>query len=62
MLRKNGSIRLCVRVNPAVIMDYYPLPLIDDVFNSFHVCKVFHTIDLLNAYLQLRVAELVKFW
>lgn len=44
-------------VNLFVIVDHYPLPLIDDVFSSVHECKVFCTLDFSNAYLQLRVDE-----
>ncbi|CAI6356579.1 unnamed protein product [Macrosiphum euphorbiae] len=62
--RKNGKIRLCVdlkvTVNRYVEMDYYPLPKIDDIFNSLSGCKYFCVLDLTNAYLQLSVADSCK--
>ncbi|UYV72938.1 hypothetical protein LAZ67_10001233, partial [Cordylochernes scorpioides] len=55
---KDGSIRLCVDLrepNKAVILDAYPIPLIEDILSSLHGCKVFTNLDLSQAYHQIRL-------
>ncbi|UYV66879.1 hypothetical protein LAZ67_4003208 [Cordylochernes scorpioides] len=55
---KDGSIRLCVDLrepNKAVILDAYPIPLIEDILSSLHGCKVFTNLDLFQAYHQIRL-------
>ncbi|KAJ8873048.1 hypothetical protein PR048_026664 [Dryococelus australis] len=44
-----------VTLNKCVLVDQYPLPKIEDLFQKFHECNVFCQIDLSNAYLQLEV-------
>ncbi|UYV68635.1 K02A2.6-like, partial [Cordylochernes scorpioides] len=56
--KKDGSIRLCVDLrepNKAVILDAYPIPLIEDILSSLHGCKVFTNLDLSQAYHQIRL-------
>lgn len=59
--KKDGNVRLCVNlkrtINPSVMIDHYPLPLVEDVLNEFVECKYYCVLDLSNAYLQLKVAE-----
>ncbi|UYV79234.1 hypothetical protein LAZ67_17001685 [Cordylochernes scorpioides] len=55
---KDGSIRLCVDLrepNKAVILDAYPIPLIENILSSLHGCKVFTNLDLSQAYHQIRL-------
>ncbi|UYV63678.1 hypothetical protein LAZ67_2005285 [Cordylochernes scorpioides] len=55
---KDGSIRLCVDLrepNKAVILDAYPIPLIEDILSSLHGCKVFTNLNLSQAYHQIRL-------
>ncbi|UYV84472.1 hypothetical protein LAZ67_X002313 [Cordylochernes scorpioides] len=47
--KKDGSIRLCTDLrepNKAVILDAYPIPLIEDILSSLHSCKAYHQIRL----------------
>ncbi|UYV66673.1 hypothetical protein LAZ67_4002516 [Cordylochernes scorpioides] len=56
--KKDGSIRLCVDLrepNKAVILDAYPILLIEDILSSLHGCKVFTNLDLSQAYHQIRL-------
>ncbi|UYV83454.1 hypothetical protein LAZ67_23001089, partial [Cordylochernes scorpioides] len=56
--KKDGSIRLCVDLrepNKAVILDAYPIPLIEDILSSLHGCKVFANLDLSLAHYQIRL-------
>ncbi|UYV70981.1 K02A2.6-like, partial [Cordylochernes scorpioides] len=56
--KKDGSIRLCIDLrepNKAVILDAYPIPLIEDILSSLHGCKVFTNLDLSQAYHQIRL-------
>lgn len=46
--------------NPDVVIDYYPLPLIKDVFNNLSYCTVFCALDLSNALQQLMVSENIQ--
>ncbi|XP_061909872.1 uncharacterized protein K02A2.6-like [Entelurus aequoreus] len=59
--KKNGGIRTCgdfkVTVNPALIAEQYPLPLIDDLFAGLSGGQKFSKIDLNQAYLQMQVDE-----
>ncbi|UYV69895.1 hypothetical protein LAZ67_7001120 [Cordylochernes scorpioides] len=54
-LRCGGSISLCVwEPNKAVILDAYPIPLIEDILSFLHCCKVSTNLDLSQAYHQIR--------
>ncbi|UYV79909.1 hypothetical protein LAZ67_18001024 [Cordylochernes scorpioides] len=56
--KKDGSIRLCVDLrepNKAVILDAYPISLIEDILSSLLGCKVFTNLDLSQAYHQIRL-------
>lgn len=59
--KPNNSIRICVdcrrTINKYVVMDHYPLPIIDDILADLYDCKVFCVLDLTGAYQQLRVSE-----
>ncbi|UYV75802.1 K02A2.6-like [Cordylochernes scorpioides] len=55
--KKDCSIRLCVDLrepNKAVILDAYPIPLIEDILSSLHGLKVFTNLDLSQAYHQIK--------
>ena len=58
--KKYGSLRLCInykQLNRATIRNQYPLPLIDELFDKLHGCRVYSKIDLSSGYHQLRVWE-----
>lgn len=59
--KSNGDIRICgdykVTVNPALQVEQYLLPRIDDLFASLSGGQHFSKIDLKNAYLQIELEE-----
>jgi hypothetical protein len=59
--KKDGAVRLCVdfkvTLNKVVQVDYYTLPVIEDIFASVAGGAIFSVLDLSNAYLQLPVSE-----
>lgn len=59
--KKNGGIRTCgdfkVTLNPVLVAEQYPLPLIDDLFAGLVRGKKISKIDLNQAHLQRHVEE-----
>lgn len=58
--KKTGDVRVCVdyrKLNERTIKDAYPLPRINMCLDCLASSKIFSTIDLQNAYMQLEVAE-----
>ena len=58
--KKTGDVRVCIdyrKLNERTIKDAYPLPRIDMCLDCLASAKVFSTIDLQSAYMQLEVAE-----
>ena len=58
--KKTGDIRVCIdyrKLNERTIKDAYPLPRIDMCLDCLSSAKIFSTIDLQSAYMQLEVAE-----
>lgn len=59
--KKDGPVRLCgdfkVTINPALCVDKYPHPRIEDLFASLAGGQHFSKLDLSNAYLQMEVEE-----
>ena len=57
IMKRDSSIRLCgdykVTVNRVLTPDYYPLPLIKDIFAALQGGKLFSKLDLSQAYQQL---------
>ena len=60
----DGRVRLCgdfkVSVNPALKIDQYPLPKVEDMFATLGKSTVFSKVDLKLAYLQLELEEEAK--
>ena len=58
-MKKDGTPRICgdfkVTVDPFLIAEQYPLPLIDDLFAGLAGGKKFSKIDLCQTYLQMHV-------
>jgi hypothetical protein len=56
--KKNGKFRLCVNykaLNDVTKKDNYPLPRVDDIFDSLKGAKWFITLDLASGYWQIKV-------
>ncbi|KAK7882126.1 hypothetical protein WMY93_028300 [Mugilogobius chulae] len=62
--KKDSTVRLCgdfkVTLNPALCVDKYPIPRIEDLFASLAGGQRFSKLDLSNAYLQMEVDESSK--
>jgi hypothetical protein len=62
--KKDGSSRFCVdyrRLNVVTVKDKYPLPHIQDIFDTVGKGKVFSVLDLRSGYWQLPVAAEDRF-
>lgn len=58
--KKSGEIRVCVdyrKLNERTVKDAYPLPRIDMCLDCLSSAKIFSTVDLQSAYMQLEVVE-----
>ncbi|UYV77425.1 K02A2.6-like [Cordylochernes scorpioides] len=58
--KKNGEFRFCVdyrNLNSVTVKDQYPLPRIDDCFDSLHGARYFTSLDLCSGYWQVEVEE-----
>lgn len=61
VIKANGAVRICgnfkLTVNPCLVRDRHPLPLIDEIFMAFRKEEKFSQIDLEHAYMQIPVDE-----
>lgn len=61
ILKPDGTVRLCgdykLTVNPHLEVDHFPLPHVDDIFDSLKNGKYFCELDLKEAYLQAKLDE-----
>ena len=58
--KKDKTLRLCIdyrQLNRVTIKNWYPLPMIDDLFNQLREARLYSNIDLHTGYHQLRVRE-----
>ncbi|XP_062703875.1 uncharacterized protein K02A2.6-like [Aedes albopictus] len=59
VLKKDSSIRLCadywITVNPFLVDNRHPFPVIDEIFAALQGVKYFSKLDLKNAYYQQEV-------
>nr|GEV68382.1 putative reverse transcriptase domain-containing protein [Tanacetum cinerariifolium] len=56
--KKDGSFRMCIdnrELNKLTVKNYYPLPMIDDLFDQLQGSSVYSKINLRLVYHQLRV-------
>jgi hypothetical protein len=54
--KRDGSYRIVTHkatVNPAIKLDHYPIPRVEDIFNTLSGCQVFSVIDIAAAYQQI---------
>lgn len=61
VMKKSGSVRNCgdfkVTINPALCVEHYPIPWIEDLFACLSGGHRFNKLDLSQAYLQVPVSE-----
>lgn len=61
VIKKDGSVRICgnfkLTVNPQLIVDKHPLPLIDEIFAAMSTGEKFSQIDLKHTCMQIPVDE-----
>ena len=61
ILKKDGSVRICgdykITLNKVCKLDSYPIPRIDDLYANLAGGKMFTTLDLSNAYLQMPLSN-----
>lgn len=61
VIKADGSVRICgnfkLTLNPCLVIDKYPLPLIDEIFAGLQGGETFSQIDLSHAYMQILVDE-----
>ena len=58
--KKDESLRMCIDyrlLNDETVKDRFPLPLIDEIFDTVGSAKVFSKLDLMSGFYQIRVAE-----
>ena len=58
--KKDKNLRLCIdyrQLNRVTIINLYPLPRIDDLFDQLRGVRVYYKINLRAGYHQLRVRE-----
>ncbi|RWS00391.1 hypothetical protein B4U79_07363 [Dinothrombium tinctorium] len=58
--KKDGTSRMCIdyrKVNSFTVKDSYPLPRIDDIFDSLADAKIFSKFDLTSGYYQIDVSK-----
>ena len=57
--KKTGDVRVCIdyrKLNKSTFKDAYPLPRIEMCLDCLSSAKIFSTIDLQSAYMQLELA------
>ncbi|GFT25069.1 retrovirus-related Pol polyprotein from transposon 17.6 [Trichonephila clavipes] len=58
--KKDGSSRMCIdyrKLNQKLVKDKFPLPIIEDVLDTFQEVKVYSTLDLRNGFFHVDVDE-----
>ena len=62
--KSDGTVRVVgdysVTVNPALNVEYFPMPRAEDVFAELAGCNVFSKVDLTDAFLQMELEDSAK--
>lgn len=61
--KKTGEPRLVVdyrKLNKQTVKDNFPIPNVDEVFETLSECRIFTTLDLMSGYLQVPLSEEAK--
>ena len=48
-------------LNTQTLTDHYPIPSIDDIFDSFYLAYYFSKLDLFSGYQQIRIEEVHQY-
>lgn len=60
-IESDGKMSFCgnfkLTLNSCLVIDKYPLPLIDEIYTSLHGGELFSQIDLSHAYMQILIDE-----
>ncbi|MGL5706859.1 MAG: reverse transcriptase domain-containing protein [Aeromonas sp.] len=59
-IKKNGDLRMCIdyrKLNSVTIKDAYPMPNIDEIFDSLYGATIFSTLDCYSGYYQVKIRE-----
>ncbi|XP_064459047.1 uncharacterized protein K02A2.6-like [Ornithodoros turicata] len=64
VVKPNGTVRICgdfkSTINQHLVVDQYPLPLVEDIFAKLSGGQIYTKIDLRQAFLQMEVDEKSK--
>ena len=55
--KKNGTLRICLDLNRAILREHYPLPTVEDVATRLHGARVFSVLDVSKGFWHIELDE-----